>query len=63
MLGIDHAALCVVLVDHVFLGQLQVQILSSALFLVENGWINFHAFFVFAGFLFVFFLLFLLHCF
>ena len=43
MLWIEHTALCVVLVDHVFLGQLQVQVLRPRLLPVENGGIDLHA--------------------
>ena len=55
MLRVDHAALCVVLVNHVFLRQLQVQILCPCIFVVEDDWVDAHALFVLAGFSFVFF--------
>ena len=56
MLRVDHAALCVVLVNHVFLRQLQVQILCPCIFVVENDWVDAHALFVLVGFNFVLFL-------
>ena len=41
MLRVDHAALCVVLVNHVFLTELQVQVFCALVFLVEDGPVDF----------------------